>query len=132
MRNDETDDAVFWMRTLVQGDRALHDSLATTAAAVELDGLRARCASLSAALLQARTALDIRREMVAEQSAALAERDARIEELLTEVSAARTEAQECRATVTEIVGSRRWRAGDALATVVRAPRTLLVRRRGSA
>lgn len=98
----------YWRQTLTENDRAVHQAEADRALRLEVDGLRTRCVELSAALTQARAAIEVRHQLLTAQTAAIAERDAAL-------SAARAEAAESRSAYESVVRSRRWRSFDVAA-----------------
>ncbi|WP_448073191.1 hypothetical protein [Georgenia yuyongxinii] len=107
----------YWREHLRPQDAAAHAAEAARAAALEIEGLRERHAELAAALTQARAAITVRHQLLMDQSVALEK--------------ARDRADQAQAALAEVLGSRRWRAAGAVASVARAPRAVLDRLRGA-
>ena len=108
----------YWRQTLTENDRAAHAAEAERALQLEADALRLRCAELSAALTQARAAIEVRHQLLEAQGAALTERDRALNETRTAYDA--------------VVHSRRWRAFEVLGQAARRGRRALTRLRGHA
>ncbi|TRW47671.1 hypothetical protein [Georgenia yuyongxinii] len=107
----------YWREHLRPQDAAAHAAEADRAAALEIVGLHERCAELAAALTQARAAITVRHQLLTDQSVALEK--------------ARARADQAQAALTEVLGSRRWRAAGTVAALVRVPRAVLNRLRGA-
>ncbi|MPV37592.1 hypothetical protein [Georgenia subflava] len=98
----------YW-RALATEDRRAHAAESDRALLLEVEGLRARCADLAAALTQARAAIDVRQDLLTAQSAALEERDQAL--------------AEAQADYLRVVRSKRWRAFDLLGRAGRRGRS---------
>jgi hypothetical protein len=115
----------YWRQTLAENDRAAHAAEAERALRLEVDGLRLRCAELSAALTQARAAIEVRHQLLTAQTAAIAERD-------TALTTALAETEQTRSAYESVVGSRRWRFFDVAARATRRLRREITRFGGRA
>lgn len=101
MPSADAEPTAYWHRSVVSADVDAHARAERLALQREVEALRLRTVELAAALDQARAAVTVRHELLADQSAALAERDRALAEM----------AESYRRVVT----SRRWRVGGAAA-----------------
>jgi hypothetical protein len=133
MTTDVTPGA-YWRETLAANDREAHAAEADRALLLEIEGLRARCADLTAALTQARAAIEVRHGLLKAQAAAIDERDRQLAEARAAAQAATEAAAQALADLPlrGVARVRRAVAARLPEPVARPVRAVLARLRGHA
>ncbi|RYF61404.1 MAG: hypothetical protein EOO27_02165 [Comamonadaceae bacterium] len=127
----------FWRQTVLAHDGAVHAAEARRALTLEVEGLRVRCAELTAALTQARAAIMVRHGMLSDQAAAINERDDALNNQATAIAERDDELIQLHQRIDEldtqlaaVLNSWRWRAGERLSWV--SPRRIFAALRRTA